>query len=186
VFSGLVCCKKVKVFRPRGIVIDVSFSLRVGHLGRVLVGIFLVGFAAVSIAVARTTYRGSVLQCLARCGKARLSIGPRLARCGGASLCAVSRPWLFVGVRVHVGDQEIEPVERAVASDVVPDDAPCILHKPFQVAPLEAAAATPVLSGNGTPLWHATKPEAKNHHWWIAKGWSWDPYRGQRKPPSHS
>ena len=32
------------------------------------------------------------------------------------------------------------------------------------------------LSGNGTPLWHATKPEAKNHHRGIAEGWSWDPY----------
>ena len=42
------------------------------------------------------------------------------------------------------------------------------------------------LSGNGTLLWHAIKPEAKNHRRWIAEGWSWDPYRGQRKPPSHS
>ena len=42
------------------------------------------------------------------------------------------------------------------------------------------------LSGNGNPLWHATKPEAKNHHRWIAEGWSWDPYRDQRKPSSHS
>ena len=29
------------------------------------------------------------------------------------------------------------------------------------------------LSGNGNPLWHATKPEAKNQHRWIAEGWSW-------------
>jgi hypothetical protein len=42
------------------------------------------------------------------------------------------------------------------------------------------------LSGNGTLPWHATKPEAKNHHLWIAEGLSWDPYRGQRKPSSHS
>ena len=31
-----------------------------------------------------------------------------------------------------------------------------------------------------------TTPEAKNHHRRIAEGWSWDPSRGQRKPPSHS
>ncbi len=27
-------------------------------------------------------------------------------------------------------------------------------------------------TGNGTLPWHATKPEAKTHHWWIAEGWS--------------
>jgi hypothetical protein len=31
------------------------------------------------------------------------------------------------------------------------------------------------LSANGTTPRHATTPEVKNHHRWIAKGSTWDP-----------